>query len=410
MSSVHDALFMPALSRVQTLNAFRDCPQFPDTTWIHFGIDRVLQEMRTGRGYLQSHGYRIDHCPPRANYFESLKSKRRLRLVRELNECLIKSMSATLSDPLDLYSDLNEFDLYAGDGHWHAAAAHDELIDGAKRAVGHFYALDLRYHTLRHLDLAHGKKEHDMHLLKRQESETLRQGAPKGRKVLYVWDKAGIDFRAWYRWKQAQGIYFVSLEKSNMALEVVGRPEWDRNDPVNAGILSVEWVSGSAGVLIRRIRYGRPETGEILTFLTSEMSLRPGLIAFIYKLRWDIEKVFDELKNKLSEKKAWASTSTAKTVQAEFICLAHNLFLLVEAKLKAEGIENEAELARKAKELAKAKEIAAKAGRKIPSPVLALQRFTQRSVKLLRWLRSSLLDRQAWHTATPRLRDLYATL
>ena len=90
MSSVHDALFMPALSRVPTLNAFRDCPQFPDTTWIHFGIDRVLQEMRTGRGYLQSHGYRIDHCPPRANYFESLKSKRRLRLVRELNECLIK--------------------------------------------------------------------------------------------------------------------------------------------------------------------------------------------------------------------------------------------------------------------------------------------------------------------------------
>ena len=35
------------------------------------------------------------------------------------------------------------------------------------------------------------------------------------------------------------------------------------------------------------------------------------------------------------------------------ICLAHNLFLLVEAKLKAEGIENEAKLARKAKELAK---------------------------------------------------------
>ena len=116
------------------------------------------------------------------------------------------------------------------------------------------------------------------------------------------------------------------------------------------------------------------------------MSLRPGLIAFIYKLRWDIEKVFDELKNKLSEKKAWASTPTAKTVQAELICLAHNLFLLVEAKLKAEGIENEAELARKTKELAKAKEIAAKAGRKMPSPVLALQRFTQRSVKLLRWL------------------------
>ena len=44
-------------------------------------------------------------------------------------------MTATLSNPLDLYLDLQEFDLYVGDGHWHAAAAHDEPIDGAKRAV-----------------------------------------------------------------------------------------------------------------------------------------------------------------------------------------------------------------------------------------------------------------------------------
>jgi len=32
--------------------------------------------------------------------------------------------------------------------------------------------------------------------------------------------------------------------------------------------------------------------------------LRPGLIAFLYKLRWDVEKVFDQLKNKLNEQKA----------------------------------------------------------------------------------------------------------
>ena len=78
-----------------------------------------------------------------------------------------------------------------------------------------------------------------------------RQSAPIGRKVLYVWDKAGIDFPAWYRWKQAHGLYFASLEKENMALEVTGRPSWDRSDPLNAGIQSVELVSGSAGVLVR---------------------------------------------------------------------------------------------------------------------------------------------------------------
>lgn len=409
LSSVSAALFSPALDLLVDCQNTRDCPQLPDAAWIKLGLDRVLQEVPSGRAYLQQHGYRLDHCPPRANYFEALKSERRLRLLSELNDRLIESLVPALTDSLAIYPELVEFDLYAGDGHWHGAAAHDAPIDGAKRAVGHFYALDLRRHTLRHLDLAQGKKEHDMHLLKRQGAETLRQGAPKGRKVLYVWDKAGIDFRAWYRWKQAYGIYFISLEKSNMKLEVSGLQDWDRQDPVNAGILSVEYV-GACGVMIRRIRYCRPETGELLTLLTSEMTLSPGLIAFLYKLRWDIEKVFDQLKNKLGEQQAWASSSNAKTIQAGFICLLHNLLQRVGTRLKEEGIENEAELSRKAGELEKTRRLVASAGRKIPSPVVTLQRLTQCSVKLLRWLRSSILDQLAWDAATPRLRAMYSTL
>ena len=85
-----------------------------------------------------------------------------------------------------------------------------------------------------------------MHVLKRMTAQALRQGAPKGRKVLLVWDKAAIDFPAWHRWKQASGVYFVSLEKSNMKLDVVGQPDWDPLDPVNAGIQSVELVAGGA--------------------------------------------------------------------------------------------------------------------------------------------------------------------
>lgn len=408
-SSVSAALFSPALDLLVDCQHTRHCPELPDSAWIELGLDRVLQEVPSGRAYLQQHGYRLNHCPPRANYFEALKSDRRLHLLRELNERLIQSLEPTLNDPLAIYPELSEFDLYAGDGHWHGAAAHDAPVDGTKWSVGHFYTLDLRRHTLRHLDLAQGKKEHDMGLLKRQQATSLRQGASKGRKVLYVWDKAGIDFRAWHRWKQAHGIYFVSLEKSNMKLETNGVPDWDSQDEVNAGIVDVEYV-GAGGVMIRRIRYCRPETGETLIFLTNEMTLRPGLIAFLYKLRWDIEKVFDQLKNKLGEQQAWASSSTAKAIQAGFICLLHNLLQRVEMRLKEEGIENEAELNRKAQEFQKTQKLATQTGRKIPSPVVRLQRLTQRSVKLLRWLRSSITDRLPWDVATPRLRALYATL
>ncbi len=202
----------------------------------------------------------------------------------------------------------------------------------------------------------------------------------------------------------------MSLEKENMKLALTGTPAWDRADPVNAGIQSVEWVFGIAGVLLWRIGYLEPVSGTEYVFLTNEMTLRPGLIAFLYKLRWDVEKVFDPLKNKLGEQQAWANSPTAKATQGQLICLLHNLLLIVEARLKADGIENTAEMARKQKTFTKAQEFAAALGRKIPSPVVALQRFTQHSVKLLRWLRSSFADRLDWDAATPRLRVLYATL
>ena len=408
--SVASALFSPAVELLAQCKQTRDCPNLSDAAWIHLGLNRVFHEVPSGRAFLQQHGPQLEDCPPRSNYFEALKSPRRLRLLTELNQRHARKLVATLPDALARYKDLAEFDLYAGDGHWHGAAAHDAQIDGTKYAVGHFYLLDLRRHTLRHLALGEGKKEHDMHVLKRLTAQALRQDAPKGRKVLYVWDKAGIDFQAWHQWKQTSGIYFISLEKTNMNLEVMGQPDWDRSDPVNAGIQSVELVAGAAGVMLRRIRYVEPVTGEVLVFLTTEMTLRPGLVAFLYKLRWDIEKVFDQLKNKLREQHAWASSANAKVAQAQFICLLHNLLLGVEARLLDEGIENHAELARKAKSLAAAQKHATAAGRKLPSPVVALQRFTQRSVKLLRWLRSSIQQRLAWHAATPHLAALYATL
>ncbi len=56
-------------------------------------------------------------------------------------------------------------------------------------------------------------KEHDMRGLKRMDLQALRMGAAKGRKVIIVWDRAGIDFRQWHHWKTMGGLYFISREK-----------------------------------------------------------------------------------------------------------------------------------------------------------------------------------------------------
>jgi Transposase DDE domain len=410
-STVANVLLDPVFALLSFCSNLRSCTQLSDSDWIVMGIHRVLHENKSGRAFLQQHAFRFDSDPSLSLYFESLKSSRRLSLVEELNIQICKHAKSELPDPLAQFSDLNNFDVYAGDGHWHAAAAHDLRNDkGSKYATGNFVAHNLRHHTVTHLAVGQGEKEHDMHVLKRLEIDRLRQGAPKHRKVLYVWDKACIDFHAWYHWKNNHGIYFISLQKSNANLTRCGDLPFDKTDPMNHGILSDEQVGCAAGMMIRRITYINPVDNVVYVVLTNEMTIRPGLIVFLYKSRWDIEKFFDEKKNKLEEKKSWATSLTAKAIQMEFICLTHNLMLLLEAKLEKEGIRNEAENKRRAERLDEAREQARKNGGKLPSPLELVIRATSRSVKLIRWIRSYLLDNTPWADATPRLRLLYSKL
>ena len=69
---------------------------------------------------------------------------------------------------------------------------------------------------------------------------------------------------------------------------------------------------------LREITFCHPCDGQVYVYLTSEMTLEPGLLVLLYKTRWEIEKVFDETKTKLAEKKSWATSDTAKEMQAHF--------------------------------------------------------------------------------------------
>ena len=179
-----------------------------------------------------------------------------------------------------------------------------------------------------------------------------------------------------------------------MQLEVIGENRWERTDPRNAGVLADELVSTSQGVGVRRVRYYGALRGEEFRFLTNECTLPPGVIAHLYRLRWEIEKTFDELKNKLGETKAWASSANAKTMQTHFLCMAHNLMVRCEAGLeRIHAVRNEAELARRAQRLDKERKRLAKEKAQLPLLVRAFQRLTVRSVKFIRWLRVRLFAR-----------------
>ena len=424
--------FLKPLGRFLDLSrSRRNCPALPDELWLEAGVRRCLGLFQSGRDFLQDLADRHDTEILRTTFFESLKSKRRLALLSEILAQVQAHMRRALPDPFAAFKHLADFDLYAGDGHFIAAASHDKAaprkspskdkttgrtaaFTATQYATGHLYSLCLRSHCMTHLtvsDPLERNKEHDMRALKRQDILTLRQGAAKGRKVLYIWDRAGIDFRQWFKWKES-GIYFLSRAKENMKLEIVGIHPFDRADPINRGVISDEIVATSVGVTVRRVIYQDPETEIIYTYLTNlPPAIPPGIVALLYKSRWDVEKVFDEFKNKLGETKSWASTANAKTCHARLLCLTHNLMTLMEEKIFREtGIRNEAEIKRKAETLAaRDKDSKIKGCHGLTDLQKAIQRLTQRTVKFIRWLKNHLDTKRSWTQALARLAKIYAS-
>lgn len=412
-STVAQRFFAPLDQLLPHARHSRHCPALPDADWLRLLVTRVLHDLPSGRAFLQQYAPLFPVIPGTGTFFESLKSTRRLGLLQEINSRLQCALALVGCDPLAPFPQLDGFDVFAGDGHFHAAAAHDQIVEGTKHATGHFYALNLRHRGVLHLttgDRSTRLREHDMHALKRLDHELLRQGAPKGRRVLWIWDRAGIDFRQWYCWKQSAGIYFISRAKQGQADDVLGECSYDSSASINQGIVSDQLVGSANGVLIRRITYRDPVDGEILVFLTNEMELPPGLVAHLYRLRWDIEKTFDEFKNKLGENKSWASSATAKTIQAQCLCLVQALLTLFEkGVLESAGIRNEAEESRRTRRLDALELELKKVGEVMPMALRQLARCTQHSVKLIRWLRSCLFRSTSYTRDLERLRELYRT-
>ena len=313
--TVNEAFFQPLSAALARATLIRPCPEFSDEDWLRMGVQRVLEGSESGRAFLQEHGLRFENAPTHNNYFASLKSERRRDLAQEVNLALIAAAGARLEDRLADIPELTGYECFAADGHWHKAAAHDPRHKDTKMAVGHFYSLNLRTHVLRHLAAGQGLHEHDMSALKRIKPKGLRQEVDQGRRVLIIYDKAGIDFGYWTRCRRECAVYFLSRVKEGMVFGWEESRTWDKSDRRNRGVLSDWKVTSREGHVLRIISYLDRQTGEVYEFVTNEPDLAPGIIAELYRRRWEVEKVFDAVKNKLGQKKAWARQAWATEIE-----------------------------------------------------------------------------------------------
>jgi len=299
-------------------------------------------------------------------------------------------------------------EVWAGEGTCLAHACHDARdAEGSYLAIKHIFSIDLRSAWCRMLCAfaSAEPRRHEVKSLKENGAAARRLGGRKG--LIHVDARAVIDFGFWRKQKIAFGIYFKSRNQENIAPVHRLAQTVDSQDPRNAGVLQDERLGMNNQGEFRLITYQDAESGEIFEFLTSAVTLPPGVIVHLYRLRWNIEKVFDQFKNKLYETKAWVSSEAGQETQAQFLARTHHLLLVFNAKLQ----EEEAMVDRKVeakfeKRSAQREKQAAPRGATLCPLIKELRRATQLSAQFLRWLRNHLSKQASYSQSGRALRPL----
>lgn len=309
----------------------RTCHQLPDIKFILACLKRVINQNQSGRDFLQFLHDVEDQKIPRSTFFEALKSPRRLQAVSEMSNLYHHLLSSHMTseglDNLAAFPEIADYEVFSADGHFIEHPSHVKKPGGKNYAAGNIYSQNIRNGLIHLLSpVTDGAaKEHELPHFK----QTIELSSTT-KKIIWILDRAYMDYRWWEKQKK-QGHHIISRTKSNKSILYCGDLTFDLHDPVNAGVVS-DRIGGFTNTrsTIRVIDYINPETGEEMTFYTTlNLNIRPGVICWLYFLRWKIEKAFDCFKNELGEKKAWANGINALQIQGHCICIIYNFILFL---------------------------------------------------------------------------------
>jgi len=399
--TVDESFAQPAIdmlnTRVRNIQILQS--GFSDRRFLLTGLRRALDGDESGRAFLQALADSPASDPvARTTWFDALQSPRRLSVLREVAAQGYRRFEQMLwyRDWLENFPELNGHPVWAVDGHQikHACHAQTDAKDGHV-ASGSIYMLCLHSGLLRLLApyQGDGQRRHELPVFKEHWRKHL-EGEPRKGMVIMVADPAYIDNLHWFLEKMKKQAMIITREKENMKATIYGAIGFDANDPVNKGV-EADDEAGYSNVTLRRIRYRDPATGEVFIFITTCRHLRPGLIALLYLLRWKIEKVYDVLKNKFKEQKAWACEPVAAKIQGHFIALLHNLLMVLLRQLEDKGITEKKVERRKMK-----RREAQPEAKRVPAQEMVRYAY-QMTFQFIRLLRHAVRYKYAWDEVLP---------
>lgn len=388
----------PALGllRDYTRGARRD-GALDDETFVRLGLRRALDGDESGRAFIQARGD-SGEALARTTWFDAWQSRRRLGLIEQMAGHSYAVMERLLQerDWLGAFPELGERAVWAVDGHQIEHACH-ALRDGkgARVPVGVTYGLCLHTGLMRPLGCyqAGGKHGHEWPLFKQRWARWLRVDQRPLLPVI-VADPAYVDVLFWAQQKIQRQAVVITREKKNMKPMIIAAYSFDAADPVNRGVLADE-MAGYTYAHLRRIHYRDPATGEEFIFITTDTTMRPGVVAMLYLLRWKIEKSYDVFKNKFRVHKAWSNGPVAALMQGHFMALLHNLLTVLLVALEGAGLREEKVLDRRA--AARRRQPAAQ---RVPTQQM-VRHAVVLTCQFIRLVRHCLREKTPWKMALP---------
>ena len=156
--------------------------------------------------------------------------------------------------------------------------------------------------------------------------------------TIYVFDKGYNDYKAFEKFSLSQ-TGFVTRIKDNAVYETVTDSEID--DSIHSGVekdeiieIQVKNDNGTKPLKLRRVQFYDRVLKRRFEFLTNLFAMRADLIAAIYKLRWQIELLFKQLKQNFPLKYFLGDNENAIKIQIYCALIANLLMTVVQKMLK----------------------------------------------------------------------------
>ncbi|HNG09622.1 MAG TPA: IS4 family transposase [Chitinophagales bacterium] len=156
--------------------------------------------------------------------------------------------------------------------------------------------------------------------------------------TIYVFDKGYNDYKAFKLFSENQ-TGFVTRIKDNASYQTIETYEIEEH--IHSGVLQDEIIevtvkeNGTESMLkLRKVRFYDRVLKREFEFLTNLFEMRPDLVAALYKLRWQIEIMFKQLKQNFPLKYFLGDNENAIKIQIYCALIANLLMMVVLKSLK----------------------------------------------------------------------------